>query len=91
MEEKQAEQNVFLYSRSRLELTGIVDVCEFTGRSVEMTLKEGFLGVDGEGLKIDYFNSESGKVSIHGCVTALTYYSKAQISKKQKKKKKSSY
>ncbi len=85
MEEKYSEQNVFLYSRNRLELTGIVDVCEFTGSSVEMTLQDGYLGVDGEGLKIDYFNSDSGKVAIHGCVSTLMYYSKAQSSKKQKK------
>jgi len=79
------EQNVFLYDRKRLELTGVADVYEFTENSVEMTLEEGFLGIDGEGLKIDYFNSESGKVSIHGTVSAITYYGKQGNQKKHKK------
>ena len=86
MEDKK-EQNVFLYSRSKLELSGIVDVCEFTDSSVEMSLSDGFLGVDGEDLKIDYFSSDTGKVSIHGIISAICYYMKPFASKKHKKNK----
>ncbi len=80
------EQNVFLYSRKRIELTGITDVCEFTENTVEMTLTDGYVGIDGEELKIDYFSSDTGKVSIHGLISAVTYYGKAPHSKKSKKR-----
>lgn len=84
--EQNTEQNVFLYSRKRLEITGVCDVCEFTENTVEMTLPDGFLGIDGEELKIDYFSSDTGKVAIHGTISALTYYGKATHSKKGKKR-----
>lgn len=84
MEEKR-EQNVFLYSRSKLELTGISDVCEFCESSVEMAVDEGFIGVDGRDLKIEYFSSDSGKVCIHGEICAIVYYSKGVLQKKKKK------
>ena len=47
------EQNIFLYNRHELLLSGIIDVCEFCEASVEMTIADGFVGVDGEDLKID--------------------------------------
>ncbi len=85
MEEK-TEQNVFVYSRSRLELTGVVDVAEFTENSVDLTLSDGYLGIDGEDLKIDYFSSDSGKVAIHGLINGVFYYGKTAAVKKKKKR-----
>ena len=84
--EQNTDQNVYLYSRKRIELTGITDVCEFTENTVEMTLHDGYLGIDGEDLKIDYFSSDTGKVAIHGLICAVTYYGKAPNSKKAKKR-----
>ena len=86
MEEKK-EQNVYLYSRSRLELSGILDVCEFCESTVELALNDGFLAVDGDELKIDYFSSDTGKVMIHGNIVGIVYYSKSPSCKKNKKKK----
>lgn len=84
--DQNTEQNVYLYSRKRIELTGVSDVCEFTENSVEMTLADGYIGIDGEDLKIDYFSSDTGKVAIHGLVSAVTYYGKAPHQKKAKKR-----
>lgn len=84
--DQNAEQNVFLYSRKRIELTGITDVCEFTENTVEMTLPDGYVGIDGKELKIDYFSSDTGKVCIHGLISAVTYYGKAPNQKKSKKR-----
>ena len=83
--DKTAEQNVFLYDRNRLEITGVVDVCEFTPSTVELTLEEGCLGVDGEGLKIDYFSADSQKVLICGTVSGIVYYNKPLLKKRRKK------
>lgn len=83
--DKAAEQNVFLYQRNRLEITGVIDVCEFTPSAVELTLEEGCLGVDGDGLKIDYFSADSKKVLICGIVNGIVYYNKPMLKKRRKK------
>lgn len=83
----QVSQNVFIYNREKLELTGVRDVCSFSESSVEMTLDEGFLAIDGENLKIDNFASSSGKISIIGRVNAVTYYGKTVKTKKNKQSK----
>ena len=83
--EERSEQNVMLYSRSKLEITGVCDVFEFSECNVELTLKDGCLGIEGKDLKIDYFSSDTGKVSIHGSVDALFYYSKGPLAKKKRK------
>ena len=55
-----AEQNVYLYSRKRIELTGITDVCEFTENCVEMTLSEGYVGIDGGSGNVRRRNAPDG-------------------------------
>ncbi len=81
------EQNIFLYNRHELLLSGIIDVCEFCEASVEMTIADGFVGVDGEDLKIDKFDSQTGNIRILGTVNAITYYCRGLTGKKSKKKK----
>ena len=81
------EHNINLYNRKELLLSGIADVCEFTENTVEMTLDEGYLGIDGECLRIDKFDSETGNIRILGNISALTYYNKGLSQKKAKKKK----
>ena len=83
--DKAAEQNVYLYQRNRLEITGVIDVCEFTPNAVELTLEDGYLGVDGDCLKIDYFSADSKKVLICGTVNGIVYYNKAILKKRKKK------
>lgn len=83
--EQRTEQNVFLYSRSKLEISGVCDVFELTEGSVELTLEDGCMGIDGEELRIDYFNCESKKVLIHGTINGICYYKKSGTKKKNKK------
>ena len=85
MEEKNT-QNIFLYSRTKLEISGVVDVCEFCDKSLELTLGDGYLGVDGDDLKIDYFSCDTGKVCIHGMVSAIYYYDKFSVTRKNRKR-----
>ena len=79
-------QNVLLFDRKRLEISGVVDVREFSEISVEITLDDGYLGVDGNDLKIMNFSSDSGNILITGTVDAITYYTRALSCKKRKKK-----
>ena len=67
------EQNIFLYNRHELLLSGIIDVCEFCEASVEMTIADGFVGVDGEDLKIDKFDSQTG--AMKNANYSYNYYS----------------
>jgi len=86
MEEK-IEQNVLLYNRNKLEISGVCDVSEFCETSIELCLCDACIGIDGDQLKIDFFSSDSGLVSIRGTLNAITYYTKLRTSKKAKKKK----
>ena len=81
------EQNIFLYNRAELLLSGVVDVCEFYETSVELTVQDGFVGIDGENLKIDKFDSDCGNIRILGKIDSIAYYSRGMTAKKSKKKK----
>jgi len=77
----QAQSNVFLYDRKKLELTGILDVSAFSDTSVEMSYSGGMIAVDGSDLKIDSFSSETGRICITGLVNSFCYYGKAPTQK----------
>ena len=62
-------QNVFLYDRKKLEMTGISDVSAFSDTSVEMTYGGGMIAIDGTDLKIDSFSSETGHICIPFVIT----------------------
>ena len=75
-------QNVFLYDRKKLELTGITDVSAFSETTVEMSYPGGMIAVDGTDLRIDSFSSETGHICILGVVNSFEYYGKAPSEKK---------
>ena len=81
MAEITGEQNVFLYNRKKLEMTGVRDVSSLTEDCVEMTLSEGGAAVDGEDLKIESFSSETGKIIITGNISAVSYFEKSFMKK----------
>ncbi len=80
-EEITQAQNVFLYDRKKLEMTGITDVSAFSDTSVEMSYGGGMIAIDGTDLKIDSFSSETGHICITGVVNSFCYYGKAPSQK----------
>ncbi len=68
-------QDVRLFSRKRMELTGIEEVESFTENSIEMRSSLGPLSVEGEGLKIERFSTEKGELLINGKIDSIWYYS----------------
>lgn len=80
-EKDRREQNIFLYDRQRLDMTGVTDVLSFSDTELEMSLEDGFVAVDGEGLKIESFSAGNGKLNVSGKVSAISYYGKT-LSKK---------
>ncbi|MCI8611728.1 MAG: sporulation protein YabP [Clostridiales bacterium] len=80
-EEAVQAQNIFLYDRKKLEMTGISDVSAFSDTSVEMSYSGGMIAVEGTELKIDSFSSETGHICITGVVNSFCYYGKAPSQK----------
>lgn len=80
-EEAVQAQNIFLYDRKKLEMTGISDVSAFSDTSVEMSYSGGMIAVEGTDLEIDSFSSETGHICITGVVSSFCYYGKAPSQK----------
>lgn len=77
-----ADQNVSLFARKRIELTGITDVTSFTESSVEAEYSGGMIAVEGEELKIEEFSSESGRLTVCGTVNGFFYFGRARKNKR---------
>jgi len=67
-------QDVRLFSRKHLELTGIEEVESFTDNSVVMKSLAGMVSVEGEGLKIECFSTEKGELVIDGKIDSIYYF-----------------
>ncbi|MBQ7714543.1 MAG: YabP/YqfC family sporulation protein [Clostridia bacterium] len=68
------EQDIFIYSGKRAELSGISDVIGFTDTNVTLLCDGGTLSIDGEDMKIESFNSDSGKLTVTGKIDGVYYF-----------------
>lgn len=75
MEQRLSEgkHTLMLEKRSRLTLTGVLEVISFDELSVIADTDCGVIVVKGEGLHIDSLNLEKGDMSLEGTVDSLTY------------------
>ncbi len=73
---EQNGQDICLFSRRRMELTGIREVDSFTDEQITVTSELGMLAVEGKNLKIESFNNEQGTLKINGDFDCFYYYSK---------------
>ena len=67
------DQDVCLFSRKRMEMTGIDEVESCTDTEVVLASQAGRIAVTGTGLKIGVFSAESGKLCLTGTVDTLQY------------------
>ena len=79
----EVKHDVFIKSRRRLEMTGILDVSSFDEDEIVVQAESFGVSIEGENLKIEKFNSENGELVLNGSINGLFYYSK----KPEKKKK----
>lgn len=77
--------NIFIYDREKAKLSGISDVEGFTDTNIVVTCKYGSISIEGEGLKIDSFDSATGDLCISGTVDGMFYFGNSAKSKKSKK------
>ncbi len=76
-------QDVCLFSRKQMELTGIEEVESFTEEQITLASVMGMIAVDGRGLKIESFSTERGELKINGEIDSFYYYSKKKSDEKQ--------
>ena len=63
--------DISICGRMRTEITGVEDVIGFSDSNVTLSCKSSSLSIDGEGLKIESFDSSSGRLSVTGRVDSL--------------------
>lgn len=69
-------QDVCLFSRKRIELTGIEEVESFTDEQIILSSVLGMIAIEGHGLKIESFSMENGELKANGEVDSFYYYNK---------------
>ena len=85
MEENKEIHNhdVTMTSRKRLEMTGINDVTSFDEGQIVARNSNSDISIDGEELKIERFDSESGDLVVKGRINGLNYYNDTSQKKKK--------
>ncbi len=68
------QQDICIYQRKRIELSGIEEVESFTENAIVMRSILGSVSVEGEGLKIDRFSTEQGELIITGRFDSVYYF-----------------
>ena len=77
-----AVQDVCLFSRRRMTLTGIEEVGSFTEEQIILSSVLGMIAVGGRQLKIENFSMEEGKLELSGEVDSVYYYEKKKSGEK---------
>ena len=73
MQENNRKQNIFLYDRQRAHLDGIEEVESFTETEIVALSSLGRILVEGENLKIDSVQTETGIMELHGTIHGFCY------------------
>lgn len=75
-------QNIILENRSKLHLSGVLDVLNFDEEIVTVDTELGILIVKGSDLRLNKFNLENAELSIDGEIASMTYDDKSYSGKK---------
>ena len=66
-------QDIRLFSREKLDVSGVVDVIRFDDICVVLQTRCGELTIDGKNIKISVLDTEKGVVSLDGTIDAIYY------------------
>ena len=66
-------QDIRLYMREKLDVSGVVDVIRFDDLCVVLQTRCGELTIDGKNIKISVLDTEKGVVSLDGTIGAMYY------------------
>ena len=70
------EHSIELHERSKMILTGVNDVSEFSDDTVKLKTNMGAMTVKGTGLTISKLNTNDGDVEINGSINSIQYQTK---------------
>ena len=73
------DQDVCLFSRARMELTGIEEGESFSETEITLVSSLGRISVLGADLKIGNFSAERGTLSLTGRVDGFSYWEEREI------------
>lgn len=76
-------QDVCLFSRRRMELSGIEEVGSFTEEQIILSGILGMISIEGRGLKIENFSMEKKELSLSGEIDSFYYYEKKNSGEKK--------
>ena len=74
-------QNIVLENRSKLNISGVLDVLSFDDQIVILETELGLLHVKGENIRINKLSIDTSEVSIEGDINSLNYSDK-EVDKK---------
>ena len=72
-EHSSVSQDIRLFSREKLDVSGVVDVIRFDDLCVVLQTHCGELTIDGKNIKISVLDTEKGVVSLDGVIDAIYY------------------
>lgn len=77
-----AVQDVCLFSRRKMSLTGVEEVSSFTEEQILLSSVMGMIAIGGRELKIENFSMEEGVLHLSGEVDSFYYYDKRKTGEK---------
>ncbi len=80
---EELKHDVVIKSRKQLEMSGILDVTSFDEHEIVVQTSTSGASIDGEGLKIERFNAQSGELLVNGKINGIYYYNKDPQKKKK--------
>ena len=82
-EEEFIKHDVVIKSRKRTEMTGISDVTSFDDGTIVAQSDKFGISIEGENLKIEKFNAESGEFVLNGKINGIFYFTHSAQKKKK--------
>ncbi|SHI08079.1 sporulation protein YabP [Clostridium collagenovorans DSM 3089] len=81
----QVEENLgdlSLINRSKLHVTGVLEVISFTEDEIDLITKGGNLTIEGKNLKMNKLDVVNGEVNITGTLNSFVYSENRKVKKK---------
>ncbi len=75
-------QDICVFSRKRMELSGIEEVESFTEEAITVSSTLGMISIEGRALKIESFSVEKGELKINGEFDSVYYLGKKSEEKR---------
>lgn len=82
-QEERIKHDVLIKSRQRTEMTGICDVTSFDDGTIVAQGEKFGISIEGENLKIEKFNSESGDLILNGRINGIFYFTNTNQKKRR--------